>query len=133
YATATPLALATRNLDIASRSAAYGVPGVAVDGNDVITGWHAMQEAVERAKNGEGPTLIEAKTYRTVGHHEGDPLVGTYRTQEELDEWQARWPIASFRQFLLTSGAVAPNDLSEIDERVESSIAEALEFARRTP
>ena len=83
YATATPFRTVTLNTDIASKAASYGMPGVAVDGNDVFAVWLAMKEATERARSGKGPTLIEAKTYRTVGHHEGDPVIGTYRTQEE--------------------------------------------------
>src|SRR6185503_15121827 len=85
YATATPLAMATLNTEVASKAAAYGIPGVAVDGNDVLAVYAAMRQAVERARRGDGPTLIEAKTYRTVGHHEGDPVVGSYRTQGEID------------------------------------------------
>ena len=65
--------MATANTEVATKAAAYGIPGVAVDGNDVLAVWEAARVAVERARKGEGPTLIEAKTYRTVGHHEGDP------------------------------------------------------------
>ena len=72
-------------------AAAYGIPGVAVDGNDVLAVWEAMHERRRRARaRGDGPTLIEAKTYRTVGHHEGDPVIGTYRTQDEVDAWAKR-------------------------------------------
>ncbi len=91
YATATPLKSITLNPEIATKAASYGMPGVAVDGNDVFAVWLAMKEATERARSGKGPTLIEAKTYRTVGHHEGDPVIGTYRTQEELDEARNRF------------------------------------------
>ena len=101
YATATPLTMATLNTDIASKAAAYGIPGVAVDGNDVLAVWDAARAAVERARRGEGPTLIEARTYRTVGHHEGDPVVGTYRTQAEIDRWAERDPILAFRRRLV--------------------------------
>ncbi|MET0741795.1 MAG: thiamine pyrophosphate-dependent dehydrogenase E1 component subunit alpha, partial [Microvirga sp.] len=76
YATATALSSVTLNPDIASRAAAYGIPGVAVDGNDVVAVWEAAQAAVDQARAGRGPTLIEARTYRTVGHHEGDPVTG---------------------------------------------------------
>jgi len=133
YATATPLATATRNVEVASKAAAYGVPGVAVDGNDVLAVWEAMRAAVQRAKTGGGPTLIEAKTYRTVGHHEGDPLVGTYRTQEELDAWKARCPIHRFRERLIAAGQATERELAVIDEKVADQMAEALAFARRSP
>ncbi len=133
YATATPLASATRNTDIASKAAAYGVTGVAVDGNDVLAVWKTAEAAVARARKGLGPTLIEAKTYRFVGHHEGDPLVGTYRTQEELDEWKLKCPIQTFRRRLVEEFALATFDeLDAIDARVREIIDEAIEFARKS-
>jgi len=134
YATATPLKMATLNTDIASRAAVYGIPGVAVDGNDVLAVHAAMGEAVERARRGDGPTLIEAKTYRTVGHHEGDPVVGTYRTQAEIDAWAKRDPIAMFRERLIEEYAVATAaELEAIDRTVERAVDEALDFARKSP
>ena len=134
YATATPLKSATLNPEIASRGAAYGIPGVAVDGNDVLAMHEAMREAVHRARRGDGPTLIEAKTYRTVGHHEGDPVTGTYRTQAEVDAWAARDPVSTFRSKLIDDfEAVAAGELDAIDERIEKVVQEALEFARRSP
>ncbi|MBV9220098.1 MAG: dehydrogenase [Methylobacteriaceae bacterium] len=133
YATATPLASATLNVEIATKAAAYGIPGVAVDGNDVLAVFEAAGAAVERARRGEGPTLIEAKTYRTVGHHEGDPVVGTYRTQQEVDDWARRCPIATFRRRLVEDMRAAPGDLDAIDARVEAVVEHALGFARRSP
>ena len=134
YATATPLTLATRNTDIASKAAAYGVPGVAVDGNDVLAVWEVVRQAAERARSGAGPTLIESRTYRTVGHHEGDPITGTYRTQEEVDQWKKRCPIATFRTKLLETWQVAsPGELAAIDSRIEQEIQEAVDFARASP
>lgn len=134
YATATPLTMATLNPEVATRAAAYGIPGVAVDGNDVLAVWRVMAEAVARARRGEGPTLIEAKTYRTVGHHEGDPLVGTYRTQEELDLWKTRDPIARFRKQLVEELKLAKaSELDLLEEKVRKELEEAVEFARRSP
>ena len=134
YATATPLASVTLNPEIATRAAAYGIPGVAVDGNDVVAVWQAMQEAAERARRGGGPTLIEAKTYRTVGHHEGDPVTGTYRTQEEVDAWRARCPLASFRTRLVDElGVATPGTLDEIEREVDREVDGALQFARDSP
>jgi len=134
YATATPLKMATLNPEIATRASAYGIPGVAVDGNDVIAVWEAMRDAVTRARRGEGPTLIEAKTYRTVGHHEGDPVVGAYRTQAEVDEWAQRDPITSFRNRLVDEFGVASiQELDAVDARVDLVVQEALTFARNSP
>ncbi|MEO6434547.1 MAG: transketolase C-terminal domain-containing protein, partial [Tepidisphaeraceae bacterium] len=125
---------ATRNPDVASRAAAYAIPGVGVDGNDVLAVWAAMRDAVTRARAGEGPTLIEARTYRTVGHHEGDPLFGTYRSKEEVEKWKLRDPIAMFRKRLceemkITTGA----ELDEIDARVDEEVRDAVEFGRASP
>ena len=132
YATATPLVDATLNPEIATKAAAYGIPGIAVDGNDVLEVMRVAGEAVARARAGEGPTLIEAKTYRTVGHHEGDPVTGTYRTQDEVDEWLKRDPIALFRRRLVKEfGIDARADLDPIDARVEAEANEALAFARQ--
>jgi 2-oxoisovalerate dehydrogenase E1 component len=133
YATATPLATATRNTAVAEKAAAYGIPGVSVDGNDVLAVWEAAREAVERARAGGGPTLIEARTYRTVGHHEGDPLTGTYRTQEELDAWKARCPIQSFRRRLLASGRASAEQFDALEAEAEVRVRAALEFARSSP
>jgi 2-oxoisovalerate dehydrogenase E1 component len=134
YATATALDTVTLNPEIASRAAAYGIPGVAVDGNDVLAVWQAMKIAAARARRGEGPTLIESKTYRTVGHHEGDPVVGSYRTQGEVDEWAKRCPVASFRRKLVGElRAASGAELDAIDQAVEREVQAAIEFARRSP
>ncbi|MER8907010.1 thiamine pyrophosphate-dependent enzyme [Mesorhizobium sp. M0854] len=134
YATATPLRSVTLNPEIATRAASYGMPGVAVDGNNVFAVWLAMKEATERARAGKGPTLIEAKTYRTVGHHEGDPVIGTYRTQEELDAWIRRDPIDMFRKKLVEDYGIADTEaLAAIETRIDKVVEEALSFARNSP
>lgn len=134
YATATPLVSATLNPDIASKAAAYGVTGAAVDGNDVLAVREVALAAAGRARNGEGPTLIEAKTYRTVGHNEGEPLTGTYRTQEEFDLWKARCPILRFRKKLIEELKVCEaSELDAIDSRMEATIKDVIEFARNSP
>lgn len=134
YATATALSSVTLNPEVASKAASYGMPGVAVDGNDVFAVWLAMQEAADRARAGKGPTLIEAKTYRTVGHHEGDPVLGTYRTQDELDAWLRRDPIETFRQRLIRDYGVADDaTLAEIEARIDGVVADAIAFARQAP
>jgi TPP-dependent pyruvate/acetoin dehydrogenase alpha subunit len=129
YATEMPFKKATRNTDVATRGVAYGIPGVAVDGNDVLAVHGAAADAVDRARSGRGPTLIECKTYRTVGHFEGDPGVG-YRSRDEIAEWKKRDPIAKLRNESLSAGAVTPQQLDLIDREAADEVAEAYEFAR---
>ena len=134
YATATPLSSITLNPEIATKAASYGMPGVAVDGNDVLAVWTAMRDASDRARRGDGPTLIEAKTYRTVGHHEGDPVIGTYRTQEEVDAWLKRDPVDMFRRRLLDDfGTATADELAAIEARIAAIVEDALAFARTSP
>jgi len=133
YATATPLKIATKNCDIWKRAAGYGIHGEAVDGNDILAVWQAAKRAVERARSGGGPTLIESKTYRVVGHHEGDPVIGSYRTQEEVDSWKKRCPVANFRNRILESGWATEDQLQAIESRVDQTVKEAADFAINSP
>ncbi len=134
YATATPLRTATLNIDIASKAAAYGIPGVAVDGNDVLAVARVTAEAVASARSGGGPTLIEARTYRHVGHHEGDPVAGTYRTQQEIDEWTKRDPIQTLRkQLLAETGVDGKTEVEAAEAAVNAEVADAVDFARVSP
>ncbi|MDB6092665.1 MAG: dehydrogenase [Verrucomicrobia bacterium] len=134
YATATPLTVATLNTDISSKAAAHGIPGVAVDGNDVVAVWQATKTAMDRARAGHGPTLIEARTYRTVGHHEGDPVTGSYRTQAEVDEWKKRDPIVAFRRRLTDEfGIATAAELDAIEQRFKAQMNEATQFSHASP
>ena len=134
YATATALSRATLNPEIATRAAAYGIPGVAVDGNDLLAVWLVMQEASRRSRSGDGPTLIEGKTYRVVAHHEGDSVVGGYRTQEEVDAWAKRDPIRMLRErWLLGAQLASQQQLDTIEDRVKAQVQQAIEFARNSP
>ncbi|MEI2420336.1 thiamine pyrophosphate-dependent enzyme, partial [Arthrospira platensis SPKY2] len=92
------------------------MPGVIVDGNDVLAVYEAVREAAERARAGEGPTFIKAKTYRWRGHYEGDPQV--YRSVEEIESWKERDPIATFRAQVLKAGVLDDGDLEEIQGQV---------------
>jgi acetoin:2,6-dichlorophenolindophenol oxidoreductase subunit alpha len=115
--------------DISIRATSYGMPGVIVDGNDVDAVYEAAMEAVERARKGEGPTLIECKTYRWRGHHEGDANQGAkYRTKEEIEAWKKRCPILRFEKKLLKAGVKAA-DLKKIQEEVQSEIDAAVDFS----
>lgn len=132
YATEVAFSYATRNTEVAERARSYGMPGVAVDGNDVVAVYEAAAEAVKRARTGHGPTLIEGKTYRTRAHVEG-MRDGGYRTQEEIDSWKARDPITTYRARLLEAGLVAEAEVNAVDEAVRVLVEEALEFAKNSP
>ena len=131
YAEFTPQATHSKVASIAARAPAYGLPGVVVDGNDVLAVRAAALEAIERARRGDGPTLLETLTYRLRGHHEGDPM--TYRTKEELEQWRARAPIALFRAWLLGQGHLDEGGDRALVAEVESTIEAATEFARQSP
>ncbi|MGA2500591.1 MAG: thiamine pyrophosphate-dependent enzyme, partial [Tepidisphaeraceae bacterium] len=134
YATQTALTKTTVNTRISSKAAAFGCAGVTVDGNDVLEVWKATREAVARARAGVGPTLIESLTYRWCGHHEGDPPCGGYRSEEELNAWKQRCPIAAFRKLLVEEARVASAaELAAIDRRVEEEIEEAIRFSESSP
>jgi len=131
YATEMAFARATKNTSVSSRAAAYGMLGVEVDGQDVVAVHEAAQVAIQRARNDGGPTLIECKTYRYVGHHEGDP--GTdYRTRDEVQQWKKKDPVKIARARLLESG-MAESKLQAADQEVERLIDDAVEFAEKSP
>ncbi|MBE9503702.1 MAG: thiamine pyrophosphate-dependent dehydrogenase E1 component subunit alpha, partial [Proteobacteria bacterium] len=117
--------------DIADRAAAYDMPGVVVDGNDVMAVYEVASEAVKRAREGKGPSLIECKTYRHRGHFEGDPCV--YRNKEELQEWKEKDPIPQFEKKLLDMEVLTQKKVEEIKSSLEKELAEATSFAEESP
>jgi len=117
--------------NIADRASAYGIPGVVVDGNDVLAVYEATLRAVERARKGEGPTLIECKTYRHKGHSRVDPA--KYRPREEVEEWIAKDPIKRFKEKLLRDGILAETEFQQITREVTVEIEEAVRFAMESP
>jgi pyruvate dehydrogenase E1 component alpha subunit len=120
--------------DIAIRATSYDIPGVVVDGNDVLDVREAAVKAVRRARAGEGPTLMECKTYRWRGHHEGDPNQGArYRTREEIDEWKARCPIKRLEARLLGEKLVTRKRLAQVDRALVEELDEAVRFAQESP
>lgn len=121
-----------KNIDnIADRAKAYGIPGVICDGNDVIDVYKKVSEAVNKARNYEGPTLIEAKTYRIRGHWEGDPEA--YRPKEEVAEWMENDPIKKFSLYLLKEKIFNKTELEQIEKDSKKEVEEAIEFAKNSP
>lgn len=117
--------------DIADRATAYDMPGVVVDGNDVMAVYEAVDEAIKRARAGGGPSLIECKTYRHHGHFEGDPTV--YRPKEELEEWLKKDPIPRFEATLRSMGVLAEADIEAIKKEFGAEVEKAVKFAEESP
>ena len=132
YATEIAYKSVTRNPEVAARAAALGLPGLAVDGEDVLAVYNTARDAVERARSGGGPTLIECKTYRFRAHSEGMREAG-YRTLEEIEAWKKRDPILSWKGRLLSEKQIAPAELEAIDSEITALVTEAVATAKAAP
>jgi len=118
--------------DVADRASAYGIPGVVVDGNDVTAVYEAAVEAVKRARKGQGPTLLECKTYRHRGHTEGDP--GTaYRSKEEIENWKKKDPIPRFEKKLIKLKVMTRKKMDAIKQAIDTELEEGIRFAEESP
>ena len=131
YAESTSIEYSANVKNLADRAMAYGIPGVIVDGMDFFAVYEKTDEAVRRARSGEGPTLIEAKTYRFYGHYEGDP--GNYRTKEEEQKYRARDPIAGFKRRALAENLLKAAELDQIEKKSQAEIDASVEFAVASP
>jgi pyruvate dehydrogenase E1 component alpha subunit len=129
YGMGTPQKQHQKIKDISVRADAYAMPGISIDGNDIIEVYETANEAISRARAGDGPTLIECKTYRLKGHHVGDP--GTsYRTRNEVEEWQQRDPIPRLKTLLLKEETVSESELEAIEAEVLEELQKAIQFAK---
>ncbi len=117
--------------DVADRAVSYNIPGVVVDGNDIFAVYEAAVEAIARARNGQGPTLIECKTYRQKGHFEGDPA--NYKPSEEVLEWMSKDPIPRAVAYILDNGILNKEELERIDQEIIKEIEDAIKFAEESP
>ena len=131
YGMSMPVSRAVAIERISDRAAAYGFPGVTVDGNDVLAVWETSRAAVERARAGYGPSLVEGVTYRWKGHSKSD--ADRYRTKEEIDGWKAKDPIKRFERVLIGRGLLTEEGARAIREEAEREIEAALEFAESCP
>ncbi len=132
YATEMPFSKTSKNTNVASRAAAYGMPGVQVDGNNVLEVYERAGEAIEQARQGNGPTLLECLTYRWFGHHEGDPGVA-YRPKEEIAAWKERDPIKRLREESIANHWASAADFDHIHAEVKTVLDDAAEFALASP
>jgi pyruvate dehydrogenase E1 component alpha subunit len=117
--------------DVADRAGAYGLPGVTVDGNDVLKVYEAASAAVQHARKGRGPTLIECKTYRHKGHSRFDPA--TYRPQKEVDEWRTRDPVHQFRIHLIEQTVLTEAEVDALVRKSRDAVEKASTFAVESP
>jgi len=126
YAEMTPLDRSSGETALFERASAYGFEGVRTDGNDVVSAYEAIQKAVDKARRGDGPTLIEAMTYRTCGHYQLDPGL-TYRTREEVQEWEAKSPIKRL------AAKLGPKVVEKLEKEAAAEVAAAIELALASP
>jgi len=117
--------------DLSLRAQAYGIPGLRVDGFDVLAVYRAAVEAVSRARRGEGPTLLVTESYRFEGHYSGEPEV--YRSRAEVEEWRQNDPLPRFRRHLEAEAIAAPSELDGIEAAIRQEIADAVRFAKESP
>src|SRR5262245_11793816 len=131
YAYSTPLERQMAVENVADRAEAYGIPGRIIDGNDVFAVWEAANQAIEHARNGHGPTLIECKTFRMTGHSAHDDA--GYVPQELFDYWEERDPIRRLERDLLKQGLITASDIDEMQKNINAEIDEAIQLAEQDP
>jgi len=131
YAASTPAVIALAIPNVADRASAYGMPGKIVDGQDVLAVYETVSEAVARARAGEGPTLIECKTYRFVGHAGGGK--GQHNNPEELEVWKQRDPVVLFENKLINDGQLTSDEREAMKREVIAEVEEAVEFGKESP
>jgi acetoin:2,6-dichlorophenolindophenol oxidoreductase subunit alpha len=131
FAESTPVGYHCSATSIADRAAAYNIPGVAVDGSDVIAMYEAAGEAVARARRGDGPSLIEAQTWRYYGHFEGDQI--KYRTAEQSNTYRKHDPISSFARQAVERGLLSQAEIDKLTQAAAGAVAEAVAFAEKSP
>jgi pyruvate dehydrogenase E1 component alpha subunit len=131
YGASTSIEKVTRVPRLSTRGAAYGIPGVTVDGNDVEAVYDAMNTAAARARAGDGPSLLELETYRLCGHSRSDP--GHYRPKEEVEHWKQQDPVLRYETFCIENQILQPKEIQEMKASVEKELDDAVTFAEASP
>jgi TPP-dependent pyruvate/acetoin dehydrogenase alpha subunit len=130
YAVSTPIETSVLVENLSIRAEGYGIPGITLDGNDAVKIYEAMEEPMRRARKGEGPTLIECKTYRHGGHHINDP--GLYMPKEKLEYWKSRDPLILLKDHLVKAG-IKVSEIESINQQMEKELDEAIKFGLESP
>ncbi len=137
YSTHMPISKILADTNIAKKAEGFGLPGIQIDGNDVVKVYETAKEAIEKARNGEGPTLIECLTYRWRGHvGPDDNIQGTHtdiRPREELDSWKAKCPIKRLEETLIKENILSEESKNQISQKIEKEAEEAIKFAKESP
>ncbi|HEX7630146.1 MAG TPA: thiamine pyrophosphate-dependent dehydrogenase E1 component subunit alpha, partial [Candidatus Methylomirabilis sp.] len=131
YAESTPRAVHQKVKFVSDRAAAFNIPGVRMDGMDVFDVYEKTGDAIDMARKGQGPILLEALTYRFLGHFVGVPQ--PYRTKEEVEQWKKRDPIQLFRARVVAEGTLTAAEMDAIDAKIKKDMEAAVEFARQSP
>lgn len=131
YAVSSPIEEMSRIPDLYKRAEGYGVPAYPVDGNDVLAVYEKTKEAIEACRNGKGPVMIEAKTYRHGGHHVNDP--GLYMPKDRLEYYKSKDPVDIGRKYLLEETKCTEQEAAAIEQQVQQAMEEAIEFAKNSP
>ena len=131
YGVSTNIRDVTKVKDLSVRAQAYGIPGVRVDGFDVLAVYQAAREAVERARQGQGPTLLVTESYRFEGHYAGEPEV--YREKDEVEHYLQKDPVPRFRHTLIEGGLATESELDHVEEESRQEMVTAVEFAQQSP
>jgi TPP-dependent pyruvate/acetoin dehydrogenase alpha subunit len=131
YAEATHISYSTRVKKLSDRAIAYGIPGETIDSNDVVEIYEKVGKAIDRARMGKGPSLIECQTYRHFGHEEGD--METYKKKSDIEAWMKKDPIEIFKKRLIEEGILTQTDADRINQKMKTEVEEAVKFAKESP
>jgi TPP-dependent pyruvate/acetoin dehydrogenase alpha subunit len=131
YAESTSISYSCKLKNLSDRAIAYGIPGETIDSNDVMEIYEKVGRAIDRARKGEGPSIIECKTYRIFGHEEGD--LQTYKIKSDIEAWGKKDPIEIFKKWLIEEGALTEVEVSRINQEIKTEVEEAVKFAKESP
>lgn len=131
YAESTSISSTCKLKNLSERAVAYGIPGETIESNNVIEIYEKVGRAIDRARKGKGPSIVECKTYRIYGHEEGD--LQTYKEKSDIIAWEKKDPIKIFKKYLVEEGILTEAEASKINQEVKTELEEAVKFAKESP